>query len=209
MFNFVAPIYKRVDKTLFRNFSFAMEVIEKEVSLKGKTILDLGSGTGVWGYSLLKKGAAYVYGIDLSEKMVEAARKKFPELTFSVGNIEALEEIEPGSFDIVTASFVMHGVTESHRQKILNEISRIGKSEVIIQDYIGKTPLTAKFLEFMEKSDYKNFKINFPDELAGICNDIRVIPIKSGTGLYLGRIRSSVISTGHKNINTSPQTNGE
>lgn len=194
IFNLIAPIYKRADRILIKNFSFMAERIRKERLVEGKTILDLGSGTGAWGNSLKNIGAKSVHGVDIAEKMVKIAAQKYPENTYTVGNIEDLKEIESDSFDVVTASYVLHGVSAPHRRRILNEMKRIGRSSVIIQDYVGNTPTTAKFLEFLEKSDYKNFKKNFAKEFENICHDIKMIPMRLGSGLYLGKLNKNVSS---------------
>ena len=50
------------------------EVI-KEVSWKDKTVLDVGCGTGMMPYSIAKKGARYVLGIDYSTEAIGVAGK--------------------------------------------------------------------------------------------------------------------------------------
>jgi ubiquinone/menaquinone biosynthesis C-methylase UbiE len=188
IFNFIAPLYSIIDRMLKKNFNAAGEIVKKELVLTDKTVLDLGCGTGAWGSLLKSKGAFSVSGIDLAENMVKSAKKKHPNISFTIGNIEALNEIADNSFDIVTTSFVMHGVKVDHRKKILQEMIRITKKNIIIHDFIGETPWTIAILEFLEKSDYKNFKVNFVSELEAFCSKVKLISAKKGSGVYLAEI---------------------
>ena len=80
----------------------------------GKRVLDLGCGYG-WhcGYAA-RHGAAYVLGIDLSEKMLETARIKnsAPTVQYRRSAMEDLTFPE-GSFDVVLSSWpsTMSGIS--------------------------------------------------------------------------------------------------
>ena len=188
IFNLIAPLYGKVDKSLINNYSKSIELLISEVEIKGKSVLDVGSGTGAWATMFLNCEATNVHGVDFSEKMLVVSKKKHPDITFTYGDAENLNNIPDNSFDIVTASFVLHGVKADRRAKILNEMKRISKEHVIIHDFVGRTPLFVRFLEFMEKSDYKNFKSNFCDELKSIFIQTKKIPVKDGSGLYISSI---------------------
>jgi ubiquinone/menaquinone biosynthesis C-methylase UbiE len=78
---------------------------------EGQRVLDLGCGTG----SLLNAlQPSYGVGIDLSEQSVNLARKKFPELEFSVGDIEDEVVIEnlSGPFDYIILSDTIGHLTD-------------------------------------------------------------------------------------------------
>ncbi len=187
IFNLIAPIYGRLDKKLEAGFYSTVLILNNEINIAGKTILDIGSGTGAWSSSLNKFGPAYIQGIDFSEKMILQAQKNHPELKFNQGNAENLSEFEDNSFDIVTASFVLHGVKKEKRANILNEMNRISIKYIILNDFTGKTPLFIRFLEFMERSDYKNFKQNFCSEFKAKFNNTKKIRARYGTGLYIAQ----------------------
>ena len=55
----------------------------------GQHVLDVGCGTGVMIPHYLARGAAEVVGVDISPKMLEAARKKLPMPTVSFLNADA------------------------------------------------------------------------------------------------------------------------
>ena len=105
-------------------------------------------------------------------------------ITFSKGNAENLSEFDDDSFDIVTASFVLHGVTEERRRIILGEMKRVSKQLIVINDYYGPTPAFARFLEYLEKSDYLHFKANFINELNNHFPYVKRENASEGTSVY-------------------------
>lgn len=185
IFNFIAPLYGRFDKKLQKGFILSSLELDKEISISGKSVLDIGAGTGAWAASIHKLGASKIHGIDFSEKMLNQAKKNHPAINFSQANAEDLSEFNNNSFDIVTASFVLHGVKQNKREKMLDEMNRITKQYVVFHDFIGKTPIFIRLIEFLEKSDYKNFKKNFCKEIQSKFIKARKIPSKFGSGLYI------------------------
>jgi SAM-dependent methyltransferase len=67
----------------------------------GRSVLDLGSGSGVF-CRLAADAGASVTGIDASAALVEIARERVPEGRFDVGDIQDLPYTDR-SFDVVTA----------------------------------------------------------------------------------------------------------
>lgn len=166
IFNLIAPIYSALDLQVKKGFKKAIQQVNTEIDLKGKSILDLGTGPGAWAALFKENGAGKVHGIDFAKYMIKQAQKKYaPSIEFSVADATNLNKFENNSFDIVTASFMLHGFGSDYRKKILQEMKRIAREIIIINDYYGKTPLIAQILEYFEKSDYKNFKKNFCEEL--------------------------------------------
>lgn len=188
IFNLIAPIYGRVNDTLVKNYSNSISLLDSEISIAGKSVLDIGTGTGAWAAMFFNKKAKYVHGVDFSDNMLNESRRRHPEIRFSIGNAEDLHEFSDNSFDIVTASYVAHGVKADRRSVMLSEMKRVSVEYVIINDFFGKTPIFGRFLEFIERSDYKNFKINFCDELKEVFSEVKKIPSVSGSGLYIAKI---------------------
>jgi len=188
MFESIAPIYARVDHSLIKGYKKSVEVVKKEIDLKNKSVLDIGTGTGAWAMKFVQNGASKVQGIDLSEKILKNGKEKHPEISFSIGNAEDLKEIADNSFDIVTASFVIHGVKKARREKMLSEMKRVSKKYVVIHDFVGKTHYFVRFLEFIERSDYKNFKKNFCKELQSKFSKTKRVASDNGAGIYIGII---------------------
>lgn len=75
----------------------------------GKRVLDLGCGFGWHCQYAVEHGAAFALGIDISEKMLEEARKKnsSPLIEYRCMAIEDFE-YSPDRFDIVISSLTFH-----------------------------------------------------------------------------------------------------
>ena len=92
--------------------------------LNGLRLLDLGCGPGIHLQEYIRRGAEG-FGIDLSEKMIELAKKHCPKANYAVGSCTALP-YQDAYFDIVTASFVL-----DHLQNIepaIKEVRRVLKN---------------------------------------------------------------------------------
>lgn len=89
--------------TLFKNLP----------DLEGKRVLDLGCGSGERCVDYLKRGAAKVTGIDISDKMLAAAKSENsdPDITYLKLPMEDLGSLE-GEFDVVISSLALHYVED-------------------------------------------------------------------------------------------------
>jgi ubiquinone/menaquinone biosynthesis C-methylase UbiE len=72
----------------------------------GLKVLDAGCGTGYLSRMLHERGA-FVIGIDFSEKMIEIARSKAPQISFQVDSCSELKTVDDGSVDLVIANYVL------------------------------------------------------------------------------------------------------
>lgn len=77
----------------------------------GKRVLDLGCGFGWHCRYAAEQGAAYVLGVDISEKMLAVARGKTPyaNVEYTLSGIEEYP-FPPAAFDIVISSLTFHYV---------------------------------------------------------------------------------------------------
>ena len=90
--------------------------------LTGKTVLDVGCGTGdFWDHLQVKGVAADYTGIDLSEEMISRCRERFPGVRFESGNI-LVGKAKP-SFDY-TVSFGIHNIKVELGREILELVTR-------------------------------------------------------------------------------------
>ena len=94
----------------------------------GKNILDLGVGGGRTAEALGPSAASYI-GSDYSPSMVEASRKRFPNLRFEVVDASDLSRFAAESFDVVLFSFNGLGELFPHerRQACHDEARRVLK----------------------------------------------------------------------------------
>ncbi|MBQ7962380.1 MAG: class I SAM-dependent methyltransferase [Clostridia bacterium] len=81
--------------------------------LNGKSVLDLGCGYGHNCIDFIKRGAASVVGIDISEKMLsvaktESAHEKIQYLNMSMTDISQLDD----KFDLIYSSLAFHYVED-------------------------------------------------------------------------------------------------
>lgn len=78
--------------------------------VKGRLILDLACGEGRFSRKIMQRGARHVVGVDISEKMIELAKRAEKEnplgAEYVVCDVTALGKI--GAFDIVSAAFLFN-----------------------------------------------------------------------------------------------------
>jgi SAM-dependent methyltransferase len=92
----------------------------------GMTVLDLGVGGGRTTSYLSRVALRYV-GVDYSEAMVDACRRKFPNLNFLLADASDLSAFEDASFDAVVFSFngLDSVVPDEKRLRCLRECWRV------------------------------------------------------------------------------------
>ena len=78
------------DAEMVRSDEIIRIILDNAGVTAGKNVLDVACGTGVLVPDYLKRGVASVTGIDISPKMVEIARRKFPQksVTILCGDVE-------------------------------------------------------------------------------------------------------------------------
>ncbi|MET3695891.1 ubiquinone/menaquinone biosynthesis C-methylase UbiE [Bacillus oleivorans] len=113
-----------------------IKCINEIVDPKGKTIVDIGCGGGIYTHALAEMGAGKVTGIDFSEQMIAGAKensKDCPKVSFVIGN--ALDTKLPDChYDIVIERALIHHIDDI--QTCFKEVHRLLKpgGTCIIQD---------------------------------------------------------------------------
>jgi ubiquinone/menaquinone biosynthesis C-methylase UbiE len=129
--------YKELSENYDELYNIATICEEKEFykllgNVKGKRILDVGCGTGRYAIDLAK-GGAIVEGIDLSNEMLEIARKKAKkegiELKLTCQDISKIS-YPKNQFDIVISNLVISHVNDF--KKAIKEMVRVCKLKGII-----------------------------------------------------------------------------
>ena len=79
------------DAEMVRNDEIISTILDNAAVTEGKVVLDVACGTGVLIPDYLKRRVASVTGIDISPKMAEIAKAKFPqpEVTILCGDVES------------------------------------------------------------------------------------------------------------------------
>lgn len=115
-------------KKIRENKESANETREKPIlfkllpDLKGKRVLDLGCGYGEHCREYKNRGAEYVLGVDLSEKMLQVAKEENPDIDFVRADISDLSFVKE-KFDLVCSSLAFHYVEDF--EKLMNEIAGV------------------------------------------------------------------------------------
>lgn len=161
-----APIYDMVFGPVFRQ---GRNDAIRVANAVGGRILEVGVGTGISlpGYDR----AASLYGIDISDKILDKARDRVKR--FGLSNVEAVEVMdaealafEPASFDVIVAQYVITAVPNPERA--LDEFARVLRpgGEIVITTRLGAgTGLRGKIEKaLMPITSRLGFRTEFPWE---------------------------------------------
>jgi SAM-dependent methyltransferase len=103
--------------------------------LSGEIVADLGTGTGAIALALAED-AGQVVGRDISEGMMERARKKAEEQ--GIENVEFGEgrfrEPNLESADVVVSNFAMHHLSDEEKREAIEKIAELGPRKFVLGD---------------------------------------------------------------------------
>lgn len=122
---------------------FLREVGALDVDLPTARILDVGSGTGFYVRGWQEVGAGAVTGSDLTRAAVDNLRRAFPGVPFHQLDIsEPATDLEPGSFDAVSAMDVLFHITDDDRYRAaianIGRLVRSGGSFVLSENFLHR-----------------------------------------------------------------------
>ena len=126
------PVYDLFGATIFPVYRAAVSAVDPRAGL---TVLDCCTGTGEMAIRLAKRGAV-VTGVDVTEPMLEKARRKAKGLpiTFVSGDARALG-VPDKSFDVAVMSLALHDMPRKVRIDVLRELRRVTRERIVIVDY--------------------------------------------------------------------------
>ncbi len=133
---------------------------------EGDRILDEGCGNGR-ALEMMKDLKVEYIGIDFSEKLLEIARKKYPDFKFVKGNIVNLP-FPDNYFDIVFSIAVLHHIpSEELREKMISEVKRVlkprGKFILSVWDFRSNKRLVFLILKYSFLKIMGRSKLDFGD----------------------------------------------
>lgn len=106
----IGGLFERFTDTAAQREVEVRTILHMAGDVQGQRVLDLACGYGYFGRELLKRGAASVVGVDISEKMIELAReesrKNGDSIEFHVRNVCEMESF--GEFDMVMAAWLFN-----------------------------------------------------------------------------------------------------
>lgn len=118
---------------------FRIELSNAVVSETSQRVLDIGCGTGL--HAPRFKADCY-RGVDLSDRYVQAARRKYPAHQFDVGDARKLV-FGDDSFQTILISGLLHHLNDEDALAVLREASRVLKpgGSIVIWEDIPTTSL--------------------------------------------------------------------
>jgi ubiquinone/menaquinone biosynthesis C-methylase UbiE len=119
--------------------------------------------------------------------MLEQAKKKTKGLNidFQWATIANDLPFENDSMDLVSASFVAHGLPKDLRLKMLRDMNRISNQFVILIEFNQTRRWYIDFIEWAEHGDYFNFIKTIDDELNTIFNYVRKVQLNATSSIYV------------------------
>jgi SAM-dependent methyltransferase len=126
------------------------EVFQEAKQLLGNnsapSVVDAGCGDGRWLPFLKEWGIGEYRGFDISAKLIEAAKQKYPDNNFHVDTVEEFRPITP--FDIVFSYTTLEHITEAEFPKAVENLKKMGKYLLLIE------PTDFKSRHYCHKHDY-------------------------------------------------------
>ena len=146
-FKILAPVYDLIALPAAR---LRHAAVQFAAAPAGSSVLDVATGTGSQAIAFAYKGYA-VTAIDLSEAMLEVARRKSGSdlVWFEAGDATRLR-FATESFDVVTISFALHDMPTAIRERALQEMVRVARpgGMILIVDYSLPVSPMGRFLVY-------------------------------------------------------------
>ncbi len=99
------------------------------IDVRGKDIVDIGCGGGIYTLALAEMGAVHVTGIDFSQVEIEAARERYsalPTVTFVIGDAFHTG-LQDAHYDVVLERALIHHLKQKDLVACFTEARRILK----------------------------------------------------------------------------------
>jgi demethylmenaquinone methyltransferase/2-methoxy-6-polyprenyl-1,4-benzoquinol methylase len=135
MFDRIAPVYDAMNRVMTAGLDQRWRRATVRATVhEDDRVLDACCGTGDLAVAARKAGAADVVGLDFSERMLERARRKAPELEWIRADVLALP-FEDASFDAAVVGFGVRNVEDlagalRELRRVLRPGGRVGILEI-------------------------------------------------------------------------------
>lgn len=145
--------------------TYLLSKVLLDIDLIDRTVLDVGTGTGILGILASKKGAKSIIGTDIESGACENAIENIARnnvLNFSVleGNLDVVPNEK---YDVIIAN-INKNVLKQHLKGYAN---RSKKGTILLLSGFFETDVP-ELIEFAEKLDFKHYKTHLNDSWAVI-----------------------------------------
>jgi ubiquinone/menaquinone biosynthesis C-methylase UbiE len=192
LFDKIAKVYGWFFHRQQKGYEYALKKLGETEDLTSITrVLDVGCGTGAL-CSVYARSGYQTFGVDSSAKMLEQAKKKTKGLNIDFQHASIANDLpfEDNSMDLVSASFVAHGLPASLRLKMLRDMNRISNDLVILIEFNQTRRWYIDLIEWAEHGDYFNFIKTIDSELSTIFSSVKKVQLNSTSSIYICKIRS-------------------
>jgi SAM-dependent methyltransferase len=124
---------------LYRRKADSLSAALDGTPVSGRTVLDVGCGTGFFVRSFADRGAQ-VHGVDITDVSVARLQAEFPGHAFTTASISSPAFVAPGTFDIVNIWDVLYHVVndDGFRTALENLASCVGKGgQLLLTDQLA------------------------------------------------------------------------
>lgn len=120
----------------FAGYRAILNTIYNRVLEGGKTVLDIGFGTGTLTAKLYEQGCT-IFGQDFSARMIELAQEKMPKARLYQGDFAQglVSALQAQKYDAIIATYSMHHLTDAQKVEFLGSLLPLLNKEGCI--YIG------------------------------------------------------------------------
>ena len=129
LYNHSQSNWIRREPTMLSDFTARPAILSLCEPIAGLRVLDLGCGEGYCSRKLRRCGASEVYGVDISEGMIEAARQEEAReplgIHFDVGSATDLTRFTDHAMDLVLAVFLFNYLDIAQTHQCMAEIARV------------------------------------------------------------------------------------
>lgn len=187
LFDKIAKVYSWFFHRQQKGYEFALKKLDEAEDLSSITrILDVGCGTGAL-CSIYAKNGYQTFGVDSSLKMLEQAKRKTKGLNIDYQLASIVNDLpfENDSMDLVSASFVAHGLPRDLRMKMLRDMNRISNHLVILIEFNQTRRWYIDLIEWAEHGDYFNFIKTIDLELSTIFSSVKKVQLNATSSIYI------------------------
>lgn len=187
LFDKIANVYGLFFHKQRKGYESALkQLVENEDLSSVSKVLDIGCGTGAL-CSVYAKNGYQTFGIDSSMKMLLQAKKRTKGIPIDFKQASVANELpfEDSSMDMVSASFVAHGLPKDLRLKMLGEMNRISNNLVILIEFNQTRRWYIDLIEWAEHGDYFNFIRTIDSELSTIFASVKKVQLNATSCIYV------------------------